>query len=256
MKKTISILGCGWLGKALAIDLVRKNYSIKGSTTSPNKIDGLKSIGIEPSLIDLNSKQINLTDFLESDILIIAITLKNSQAFSLLIDSISKSKVKEVIFISSTSVYPLNNSVITEDTPTLSTPLAEIENLFQVNNTFNTTILRFGGLYGYDRAPGNFFKTNKPIKNPEGFINFIHQDDCIAIINQLINQGIGQEALNACSPSHPSRRAFYTQEFEKVGRPTPLFDEDSTNDYKIINSDKMISTLNYTFKYENLLKVK
>lgn len=159
------------------------------------------------------------------------------------------STIKEVIFISSTSVYPLNNNIVTEQTPVKDTPLAKIEQLFLANQTFSTTILRFGGLYGYDRKPGHFFKTNKLIKQPEGFINFIHRDDCINILKQLIEKGVTQNVFNACSDSHPSRREFYTHAFKKVGRQTPIFDEDTKLEYKIINSEKLKRFLNYTFKH-------
>jgi glycerol-3-phosphate dehydrogenase len=36
----ISILGCGWYGTALAVDLIEKGILIKGSTTSTEKMAG------------------------------------------------------------------------------------------------------------------------------------------------------------------------------------------------------------------------
>jgi glycerol-3-phosphate dehydrogenase len=37
----ISILGCGWYGTALAKTLVNAGYHVKGSTTSPQKLEVL-----------------------------------------------------------------------------------------------------------------------------------------------------------------------------------------------------------------------
>lgn len=253
MKKKISILGCGWLGKALAIELIKNNYSVKGSTTSRHKIDELKSIGIQSHLINISEFTLDSSEFLKSDCLIIAITSKQSDDFKQLITLIEHSTIKEIIFVSSTSVYTLNNSVVTEASAIQATPLSKIESLFIDNNNLKTTIIRFGGLFGYDRQPQNFFKNDTVIKSPEGYINFIHRDDCIGIIEQLINQGISHMTLNACSGSHPKRREFYTNAFKKAGRPEPLFNENSINDYKIINSDKLISLLGYTFKYNDLI---
>jgi len=34
----VSILGCGWLGKPLAVFLISKGYLVKGSTTSDEKL--------------------------------------------------------------------------------------------------------------------------------------------------------------------------------------------------------------------------
>ena len=232
MKKTISILGCGWLGKALAIELIKKNYSVKGSTTSSHKINELKSIGIQAHLINISEFTLDSSEFLKSDCLIIAITSKQSDDFKQLITLIEHSAIKEIIFVSSTSVYPLNNSVVTEASTIQVTPLSKIESLFLDNNKLKTTILRFGGLFGYDRQPGNFFKNDTVIKSPEGYINFIHRDDCIGIIEQLINQGVSRTILNACSGSHPKRREFYTNEFKKAGK--AIFFDSNKISFKII----------------------
>ena len=53
--KNVSILGCGWLGKALAIDLLEKDYSVKGSTTTPTKLDALCESGISSFLIHIEN---------------------------------------------------------------------------------------------------------------------------------------------------------------------------------------------------------
>ena len=252
MKLEISILGCGWLGFPLAVNLVNKGYRINGSTTSNHKLAILKSEGITPFLIDINLEN-NYSQFLNSEILIIAITSKNNEAFKNLIEQIEKSKIKKVLFISSTSVYKNSNKIVTEDTPTEDGPLRNIEKLFTENTHFKTTILRFGGLFGYNRKPANFIPPDKKIKNPEGFINFIHRDDCIQIIEQIILKNVWGEVLNACSDSHPKRRDFYTNENIKLGRKIPLFDENSINEYKIISSEKLKMVLNYNFKYSDLM---
>ena len=70
----ISILGCGWLGLPLAKTLLENDFSVKGSTTSNDKLSMLKNSGIQPYLISVTEDEIvgNLTDFLEnSKILII-----------------------------------------------------------------------------------------------------------------------------------------------------------------------------------------
>ena len=64
-----------------------------------------------------------------------------------LISQIESSDVQKVIFISSTSVYGRLNKVMTEEDVVLETPLTEIEDLFRQNNFFETTIIRFAGLF-------------------------------------------------------------------------------------------------------------
>ena len=73
-------------------------------------------------------------------------------------------------------------------------PLLEIENLFLNNFHFKTTIIRFAGLFGYNRKPGNFFKDGKIIPDPKGFVNMIHQDD-FQYIRKLLYKNMDQPAV-------------------------------------------------------------
>ncbi|MHA7941924.1 NAD(P)-binding domain-containing protein [Formosa sp. 3Alg 14/1] len=251
--QNISILGCGWLGFPLAEALVAKGYSVKGSTTTVAKLTALESANISPYLIHSDNDSIP-SEFLNSDILIILITSKDIDAFKRLIAQIETSSIQSVIYISSTSVYPNSNSVVTEESPTNDSPLAQIENLFRHNTSFQSTIIRFGGLFGYHRKPGNFIRSHNTIPNPEGFINLIHQDDCIGILLAIIEQNIWNETFNACADSHPKRADFYIKEMAKVDRLHPILDPESENTYKIISPKKLISVLHYTFKYSNLME--
>ena len=253
MKPTISILGCGWLGQPLAKHLFAQGYSIKGSTTSKNKLDQLGSIGISPYLIDLESLKSNISEFLEAEILLLNIPSKNSKAFENLIVEIEKSSLKKVLFISSTSVYQSSADMISENSALIASDLVNIENLFRPNSHFSTTIIRFAGLMGYNRNPGRFFPVGKSIKNPEGTVNMIHRDDCIAIISGIIEMNIWNETFNACSDQHPTRREFYSKAAVEIGLPIPDFIENSANSFKIISNKKLKSYLNYKFIYPDLI---
>jgi len=171
--KNVSILGCGWLGKPMAVSLLSEGFSVKGSTTSEIKIQELEALDIEAYLIDITEfEEFDL--FLASDILLIAITSKDIDAYERFIQQLELSSIQKVIFISSTSVYSVSNSVVSEETKTVNTPLLEIENLFRENTYFETTIIRFAGLFGPGRHPGSWFKNGKKISQPNGFVNMIH----------------------------------------------------------------------------------
>ncbi|GAA4303464.1 NAD(P)-binding domain-containing protein [Aestuariibaculum suncheonense] len=256
MRQSISILGCGWLGLALASDLTAKGYEVYGSTTSVSKIEHLEEKGIKSFLIDISKPDLDIIrDFLSSKVLVIAITSKSIDDIKNLIKHIEVSEVQNVIFISSTSVYPFTNGIVTENTNTLSTPLAEIEQLFISNPSFKSTIIRFGGLFGYDRKPGNFVKDNKPVEYPDGYVNLIHRDDCIEIIEQVIFKNVWNEILNACADSHPKRRDFYLRESQKTGKSQIVFNEATESKYKIINSQKLKRLLDYKFIHADLMNL-
>ena len=106
-----------------------------------------------------------------------------------------KSEIKKVLFVSSTSVYrdvfPIEE--ITEETPTnpeteSGKQLVEVEQLLLNNPYFQTIVLRFGGLIGEDRHPIKYLAGKENVENPDGPINFIHQEDCIGIILEILEQ--------------------------------------------------------------------
>jgi hypothetical protein len=253
LNKSISIIGCGWLGMPLGKELIKFNNRVKGSTRSLKKIEEIESLGITGYAFDISSIQKNHLQILNSEILIISITSKSISDFKALIEAIKESSVKKVLFISSTSVYNSNNRIITEQSKTNNSILNQIEQLFIESTVFKTTILRFGGLFGGERKPGNFIKPPYIIKNPEGFINLIHKDDCIRLIIEIIKQNKWNEIYNACSSEHPKRKLFYSQEVLRVQKIAPTLDKDSTNDYKIISNEKIKKALNYQFTHDRLL---
>lgn len=251
----ISILGCGWLGFPLAKYLVHKGYKVKGSTTSLHKIQELSSFGITPFLIKLEEHDQNYRGFLNSEYLVLNVPSKNISLFNGLIENIEKLNVKKVIFVSSTSVYKNNNSIVTEDSEIeLLNPLVEIENLFRNNKFFETTILRFAGLFGENRNPSNFFSSNQPIGNSQAPVNMIHQSDCIRIIEQILVQDIWNETLNCCADTHPTKEDFYGKAFDISGLKRPAFIKTQTEDYKIISSEKLKMLLKYEFEFPDLVK--
>jgi nucleoside-diphosphate-sugar epimerase len=262
--KQISILGCGWLGMPLAKSLLEKGFSIKGSTTSFEKISALESNGIQPFQIELSETEIKgeIDSFLNnSEMLIVDIPPKlrsvSSENFvkkiQNLIPFIEKAKIEKVIFISSTSVYSDDNAVVTEtikpnpDTESGKQLLAT-EILLQSNENFKTTVVRFGGLIGEDRHPIHFLAGRKNIENSEAPINLIHQEDCIGIIEALIEQDCFGESFNAVAPFHPTRKEYYTQKALEQNLPLPEFDQTKISIGKTILSDRLGNTLDYKFK--------
>lgn len=262
----ISLLGCGWLGLPLAQHLIKKGYILKGSTTSFEKIVVLKSFSIEPHLIALYEDKIEgdiSIFFHQSEILIIDIPTKLRglakenfvQKIKNLIPFIEQSTIKKVLFISSTSVYEdtENLSIITEEIlPNPDTEsgkqLFEVEQLLQNNNNFETTILRFGGLIGDDRNPIKTLAGKKEIANPLAPINFIHQTDCIGVIEAILNQNSWNETFNAVGLKHLSRKQYYSNKANDLGLDSPEFNEENISIGKYVTNEKIIKQLGYTFK--------
>jgi nucleoside-diphosphate-sugar epimerase len=279
----ISILGSGWLGLPLAKELQALGHQLKLSTRSIERLEEIEQElqGQLNNQIESENAQVYLYDiealandreFLNSELLIVNITSKNIEAFDCLITDLEQSSIKNVLFISSTSVYQdfadANHKAISEDqTDALKPcPLLTIEKRFQKNNHFQTSIIRFAGLIGYQRHPGKFFVQHrengsiktKGIRNPDAQVNMIHRDDCIGMILHLIDKACWGEVFNGCSSHHPSRREFYShaiKDFLKLKTVAIEFIATEEQHYKTIANDKVKAVLGYQFKMDNLFAI-
>lgn len=251
----ISILGCGWLGFPLAISLINKGWLVKGSTTSADKLNLLSSNGIDPYLVHLQQILSTKEDkFWNSEVLLINVppSLRRQTADDYqtqmhnLLTVVQSSSISKVIFISSTSVYPDLNLVITETGGVdHNSPLYQSEQLFALSSRFETTIIRFGGLIGPGRSPSRFFAGKKDIPNGQAPVNLIQLDDCIGIIQMVLDQQHFGQTYHAAYPSHPTRAQFYSAAARNAGLPEPQF-IDELKDWKIIDA----SQLSYQWKTE------
>jgi nucleoside-diphosphate-sugar epimerase len=265
---SISILGCGWLGLPLAEQLIKQNFLVKGSVTHSEKLPLLSQKKIIPFQIQLTDTSIagdQQAVFFNSDLLIVnfppgrkadVISYHTAQ-IQQLVEALNKSSIRQVLFISSSAVYPdLNREVFETENhqpqKDSGKALLEVEQLLRSQKNFTTTIIRFAGLIGPERHPGKFLAGKKNVANGEAPVNIIHRDDCIALIIQLIQQQAWGEVFNACADIHPSRKEFYTIAAEQLGLEIPSFSGDAVM-FKIINSDKIKKRLGYSFKYPDPL---
>ncbi|SMO70027.1 SDR family oxidoreductase [Fodinibius sediminis] len=265
----ISILGCGWLGLPLAEQLRDEGHHIKGSTTSPEKLTLLKGKNIEPYLIRLDPR-LNADadpDFWDADLLILNIPPGRNrehveqfhkQQIQAIIENIRDSSIDEVIFVSSTSVYPEQPGIVAEEDAKAGeavrpsgNALLKAEALLMNESSFDTHIVRFGGLYGYDRHPVTHLSGRKNLSNGNAPVNLIHRDDCIGILKAIIHSNISNHIFNGVSDGHPPKKMYYPAVARAKGLAPPVYNDDENEGYKIVSNMKLKHMLNYTFKYPN-----
>jgi nucleoside-diphosphate-sugar epimerase len=261
VQKTITILGCGWLGLPLAVKLTGSGWKVKGSTTNPDKLNTLAENNIDPYLVQL--KQLDITDpaFFDSDVLLInippALRKQTEQEYiaqmMALVQAVVKSPVRHVVFISSTAVYPELNKVITDVSEVDgNNALYRSELLFTQNTAFKTTVIRLAGLIGPGRHPSRFFAGKQNIPNGQAPVNLILLDDCIGIIEQILAQQKFGFTWHVAAPTHPEKQEFYTAATKQAGLALPGF-IDELQDWKIINSDEITDELGYQFIHPDLM---
>lgn len=258
--KTISILGCGWFGFAFAKKLVELGYEVKGSTTSPEKLDLLAEEKINPFLINFTAEQIIAdNEFFDADALFICIPPKRNSAelldYPQKIKSIlaaAKDKSKQVVLISSTSVYADENKTVNENSEThpdtdSGKVVLSAENILKSSLPDHFTIIRFAGLIGPDRNPGRFFAGKTDVPNGLAPVNLIHQTDAVGIAAAILEKQAYGRIYNACSPHHPTKKEFYTEAAKTSGLIEPLF-IDEKKDWKVVESVNVPEFLQYDFQ--------
>ncbi len=263
MTKTIAIIGCGWYGFPLAKLLLEEGYLVNGTTTSKEKVEMLSNSKINPFVLELSENTISksITEVLHNvDVAVINVPPglrrqpdKNyTKQMAQLVPFLANAGVKQVLYISSTSVFEdeeafpiISNNTKPNAENYAAQQLIKTELEFQNNSSFSTTILRFSGLIGNDRHPAYSLSGKKNISNPMAPINLIHLKDCINISKRIITQGVFNETFNAANSLHPSKIDYYTKACNNFNITPPSFNMQEKSVGKIIDSEKLVQKLNY-----------
>lgn len=261
--KTISILGCGWLGLPLGAYLAERGHRVRGSTTTPEKRERLAAAGIEPYLLRLDPERPHLDAgaFFEADVLFLNVPPPRRRPDVLAYHLAQVDLVREavrtagagfVVFASSTSVYPELNREVTEDEAggvdsETGQALLAAERLLLEDPAFETTVLRFAGLYGGDRQPGRWLAGRRNVDNGGAPVNLVHRDDAIAVVMTIIEQDVRGDVFNVCTDAHPTRAELYTHKARQLGLDPPVFADASATSFKIVSNEKLKARLDYRF---------
>ena len=269
-KKSVAIIGLGWLGLPLAKSLQQQGYTVKGSTTTPEKAARLTNQGIDAQMVRFEpAPTVDLGDLLAVDAVVVNIPPKagmqgdafHPQQIGYLVDAIRKQGARHIIYVSSTSVYPEQTEPVRpsveDDVQTLAQSAAPAlveaeQKVLTLAPERLVTILRCGGLMGYERIPGKYV-AGKTIDTGTVPVNYIHRDDVIGLLSTILATKL-PGTFNAVAPEHPTREAIYRKSCADFGYEFPTFvTPDKPLAYKVISPDKLIQVTNYQFSYPNPL---
>ena len=202
--KKVSIIGLGWLGEATGLLLQKQGYLVLGSSTRSEKVELLREKGLDAVhfTLDPDPKGIDYQRLFDSEILVVTLPPRSRQGdgeaylqqLASLRDLVANSAVKQVIFISSTGIYPNENKAVpyTEEeeiseSTSSNAILYRAEALMGTSPTYDLTVLRMGGLMGEDRIPGAYFAGKEQVVGHTR-VNFIHQVDAAGMIASVTLQ--------------------------------------------------------------------
>lgn len=243
--KKIGIIGFGWLGSRIADHLDGK-FDIYATTTSSDKLQDIQSRGFHAEIAAFRTddnylKSWEIINLLDAVIITIPLSERRSSRETLeiilskLFSFIGKYE-KQIFFTSTTSVYPNQPGIYTEE-------MMPVKNIFIENELCKKfpqiNILRLGGLMGDRRLLKNF-----TVSDLGGIVNHVHYNDVAEVIRTMMENSVKSKVYNVVAPLHPTK-----QEVISAQNNIPLSDGLCNDEQRIISSEKLVSELGFNFKY-------
>lgn len=238
--RCVAIVGCGYVGCALGRALVEAGCHVRGTTTTPGRVEELRAGGMEPALLDLreSSRLHDLLQDRDACYLTVApgsrsrdyreVYLDGARALA---DAIVGTPVRRVVYTSSTRVYGQEDGRwVDEDSPTEPADangqaLLEAERILlalghAAASGVRVTVLRLAGIYG----PGRDFRARITARAGEArtdgdeFLNLIHVDDVAAVLAKLLS--VEHHGVFTLADHEPLlRRELYDAVLRQAGQP-------------------------------------
>jgi hypothetical protein len=220
----ISIIGLGRFGELLGTTLLKEGHDICGTTRSEVKKMKLENKGFKVWTLNYPDTP---SELLQGKVIVL-----NIPPFEKELDWFKSwpwDKKSWIIFISSTSVFPIPDS-------TGGILLHQQEEWFK-NEFPDTTILRFGGLLTKEGHPGKYLSGKTSLKGRLWPVNLIHLEDTVMATKIVIEKQLKNITAQVVSDEHPTREEYYSHYCEKHHLPLPQFDPNDFSSGKIVPTD-------------------
>ncbi len=277
MNKRVLIIGAGWLGLPLALQLEQSGYTVAVTKTSQSSLKPILTYPVKGYVCklatndnqDLISSAIEniLLDF-QPDIVIGSFPpgfrSGNGGIYAMqwqtLTRAVQNSNASKLVMISSSTVYPSVANVMTEDKANLA--LASTDSSFSdkarimlqaeqyvIDSGLNYCIIRCSGLFGPDRHPARFATKLKQVSRLAP-ANMLHLSDAVGVA-QFALEELNREVINATTPHTVNKEQFYRAAIAdaKLDCSFPPVIEQTD---KSISSEKLVQR-GYTFHLQSVL---
>ncbi len=253
MKNRVTILGTGWLGLPLSLSL-KEDFEVKVSVRTEDKKDSLISKGLKPYL--LNEQCLDYLDnLLDTEYLFINFPPSKFENFHKFLETIYShkkfEKIKKVIFVSSTSIYPYEEKTFTEDMVFTNPKSQKIYDIEKLIESRTDVIFRCAGLMGASRVAGRYY-SGKVLDSQDVKVNYVHLEDVIGATKFVIKKDL-KGIYNLCSNEHPTRKKIYLNSSQKFGFKPPIFKDKKEYKQRLIDGSK-IEKKGFRYKYPNPLE--
>lgn len=255
MARSVGIIGCGWLGRALASDLVERGARVVGTTASRESAARLEAIGatslvarFEPELAG------DVAQLAAVEAIVVAIPpsrgadpVAQARAVARVI---AGSRATHVVQISTTSVYPNSGGVVVEADALADHPFTRVEEALRAAGRATTT-LRCAGLYGPGRLILPFVLRSGATVEENAPVNLVVQSDVVRAVVRALDEPV-DDVFNVCADGHPTRGEFYRTLARRAGLGVPRFAA-TGEPWKIVGNGKFRARFGFAYEHPDPL---
>jgi nucleoside-diphosphate-sugar epimerase len=269
------VIGCGYVGTALAKELARAGHTVTGLSRNPKPELQSAGIGFVSADITRPETLIDLRPSWEWVVQCVSSgggTVEDYQRVYHdgtlhVLAWLEKNRPLRFLYTSSTGVYGQNDGEwVAEDSPAnpgtgSGKVLLSTENLLQAayqTAGFPAVILRVAGIYGPGRrrlVQQFLYGETREETDQERWMNMIHRDDVVAAIVAGLERGRPGEIYNAVDDHPVTQRDFFEWMSQQTGKPSPPIGyaqvattkRRATN--KQISNHKIKSELGFDFRF-------
>lgn len=234
----IAILGCGYIGRALALKWKKKNYPLTATVQKPKDQEPLLKLVQKVYLLKSFDEENLQAIVQQNDVLVLTLStdspneyeetfLKAAQALYKLAQK--NRTPKFLIYTSRTSIYGEQNGLWVDEGANLKPIseadriLIETEKMLLSLKEFNwkVCVLRLAEVYGPDCEVSK--KTDRLTKEiidsyQNVYTNMIHLDDIVGIIDFVLNHKLGG-VFNISDDQHPTLKEFLKEIYHALDIP-------------------------------------
>ncbi|HSX13795.1 MAG TPA: SDR family oxidoreductase [Chlamydiales bacterium] len=247
-RSNIAIIGCGYIGEAVALDRTEKGDHVTATARTPERLDDLSKVAQKSVILKGNDEDEFIPLIANNQTILVTVApesveyyesayLHTAEIFRRL--ALEMDLPRNIIFTSSTSVYGDHQGMWVDETSDLLAKDEQAKILIEAEKTYasleelgwDVCIFRLAEIYGPEKELSKKVRSAATHAVPgEGnrFTNMIHKADCVNAIHFALRYNL-RGIYNLADDDHPTRQELYDMVAKEYMLPAVKWDPTVTS---------------------------